>query len=171
MKLLLSPLTRAAAGIGALTASLFMFASNTFAQISNPVISEEIGTIQSSSCDAGNIFVQYFILVWNAVISIGALVVMVMFIWGAIEWLSADGEASKVAKARGRMLNAALGMLLLVASFAIISFISLVFFGENFNLLNFSLPTALECGGDSGAGGGFTGPGTVTNPGGDIISR
>ena len=115
MKLQIPNLTSALSKTAAAVSVFLLTAQVSFAQISNPVIGEDLGTIESSSCEAGNIFVQYFIMLWNAVISIGAILVLVMFIWGAFEWLSADGEASKVAKARGRIINAALGMLLLVA--------------------------------------------------------
>lgn len=118
----------------------------TQAQISNPAAGR-FGEALDSSCDAAPVFVDYFILVWNAVISIGAIVVIVMFLWGAVEWITSDNDSGKLSKARGRMFNAAIGMLLLIASFAIISFVSNLFFGKEFDLLNFSLPTGLECGG------------------------
>lgn len=145
--------------LGLITTLFVMFLStqSAFAQITNPVIGDEIGSV-ADSCEAIPVVVQYFVLLWKAIINIGAIIVLVMFIYGAVEWLSSGGDSGKLTKARGRLLHAALGMLVLVASFAIISFFSMVFFGENFDILNFSLPTGLDCGGTGGAPGGSPSP-------------
>lgn len=161
----LKPFFQLGAVLSTWLSAWLLTARSVAAQITNPVI-EDWGELEGS-CDAAPLFVEYFILVWKAIISLGAIVVLVMFIYGAIEWLSSSGDSAKLAKARTRMLHAALGMLILVASFSIISFVSMIFFGENFDILNFTLPTGLECssggggsggGGSGGSGGGGGGP-------------
>lgn len=124
-----------------------LFAPRAFAQIS-PAIREglennqgitnpAIGTLGDSPvrASAGETFVSYFITVWQALISIGAIMVLLYFLWSAIDWILAGGDSGKLQKARDKMVNAIIGIILLVSAYAIIGFVSAVFFGENFNIL------------------------------------
>lgn len=52
---------------------------------------------------------------------------LVYFLIAAFEWIQAGGDTAKVAKAQQRMINAAIGMLVLVISFGILGIISGVF--------------------------------------------
>lgn len=106
-----------------------------FDGLKNPVIGEALGS-DPEAAKSGAIFVSYFITLWNVVISIGGLIVLVFFAWGSLEWITAEGDASKIQKARARITQAVIGLVLLVSSFTIISFISYLFFGENFSILN-----------------------------------
>lgn len=119
--------------------SMFISAKSVFAQeysgLKNPVIGEALGS-NPDAAKSGEIFVNYFITIWNVVISIGGLIVLVFFAWGSIEWITAEGDATKIQKARARMTQAVIGLVLLVSSFTIISFISYLFFGDNFSILN-----------------------------------
>lgn len=150
----LKPLFQLAVVLSAWFSAWLLTTRSAVAQITNPVV-KDWGELKSS-CGAAPLFVKYFVSVWKAVIGIAAMIVLVMFIYGAIEWISSDGDSAKLTKARNRMLHAALGMLVLVSVFSIISFLGVVFFGENFDILNFTLPTGLECGG-GGTGGGSGG--------------
>lgn len=106
--------------------------------ITNPAI----GNLGSSPTRAasGSIFVGYIILIWRAIITVGGLTVLLMFVWGAVEWITAGGDTSKIEKARNRMTQAVIGMIVLTASFTIIGFISTLFF-PTFNLLELTFPT------------------------------
>ncbi|GIK84474.1 MAG: hypothetical protein BroJett025_10960 [Patescibacteria group bacterium] len=104
------------------------------AQIKNPVTGE-LGA-DAEEAASGEIFVSYFVTLWNAFITIGAIAVLIMFLWGALEWITAGGEASKIEKARNRIMQSFLGLLILVSSFVIIGFVSQLFFGEEFSILN-----------------------------------
>lgn len=64
-----------------------------------------------------------------------------MFLWGAIEWITAGGDSGKVGKARDKITQAIIGLVILVGSFVIIGFIGRVFFGGDFDLLNLTIPT------------------------------
>lgn len=85
---------------------------------------------------SGETFVSYFVDLWGTFISIGGLIVLIMFLWGGLEWITAGGDASKIEKARNRIMQSVLGLLILVSSFVIIGFVSQIFFGEEFSLLN-----------------------------------
>lgn len=119
----------------ALGSAFIGIAPPAYAQISNPVISETLGN-DVEAAESGSIFVSYFVDIWNTVISIGGLIVLIMFLWGALEWITAGGDSGKIEKARNRIMQSIIGLLILVSSFVIIGFVSQLFFGEEFSLLN-----------------------------------
>ena len=49
------------------------------------------------------------------------LVVLVMLIWGAFEWIVSGGDKEAVGKARGRIINALIGLAVLAVAFALAS--------------------------------------------------
>jgi len=107
------------------------------AAIVNPVIGE-LGTNEGAA--DGSKFINYTVYLWRTSINLGALVVIAFFIWGAFEWLTAGSDTKKTETARSRITNAIIGLIIMVASFTILSFISKVFFGENFDLLKLTFP-------------------------------
>lgn len=109
------------------------------AAITNPAIGE-LGDDSTAAAD-GTLFTDYFIRVWNGVITIGAIMLVIMFLWGAIGWITAGGDAGKVTKSRDRMVQGVIGLIILVGSFTLISFISRVFFGDDFNVLQLQFGT------------------------------
>lgn len=111
-----------------------LIVKQAYAQITNPAIGE-LGS-DAETATSGELFVNYFLRVWNAIIAVGAFLVIIYFLWGALSWITAGGDSSKVSAAREKMVQAVLGLLILVASFAIIGFISVLFFGEDFSILN-----------------------------------
>jgi hypothetical protein len=119
-----------------------LLAQPAMAQITNPVIGD-LGSQYEQARD-GTLFTQYFVLLWRAAITIGALLVIVYFIWGAIDWISAGGDSGKLEKARQKIMHAAIGLIILVASFVIIGFIGELFFGTEFSLLEVTIPSALQ---------------------------
>lgn len=127
-----------------ISASLFslaiflIFASNSYAAIENPVVGE-LGT--NAGAADGSKFINYVVYLWKVSINLGALAVIAYFIWGAIEWISSGSDSKKAEDARKRITNAVIGLIILVASFTILSFISKIFFGDNFDLLKLTLPT------------------------------
>lgn len=105
--------------------------------ITNPVLNGDLGT-DIDGAKSGSLFVRYFVVIWNAFITIGALMVIVFFLWGGIEWISAGGDASKVEKARNRITQAVIGIIILVSSFVLIELVSTLFFDGQFSILNFT---------------------------------
>lgn len=60
----------------------------------------------------------------------GSLAFFFMFIWGAVTWILSGGDKAGVESAKGKITNAIVGMILLIASFAIVKLIE-TFFGIN----------------------------------------
>lgn len=116
----------------------FAFVRTSQAAISNPVIGE-LGT--SEGAEDGSKFISYTVYLWKVSINLGALAVLFFFIWGAIEWITAGSDSKKTEQARSRITNAVIGLVILVFSFTILSFVSKVFFGDNFDVLKLELPT------------------------------
>jgi len=109
--------------------------------LTNPVIGN-LGNSPTQAA-AGVTFLTYFVFLWRAIISIGGLFVLLYFIWGAIEWINAGGDSGKITKARDRITQSMVGLIILVFSFVIIGFLGELFFGDNFNILLLSFPTPL----------------------------
>ena len=112
---------------------------NVSAELTNPVVTGALGR-GSADAASGDTFGSYFIFFWNSIISIGAIMVLVFFIWGAMEWISSGGEKGKVENARNRITQAVIGLIVLVGAYAIIGFISEIFFGTTFNVLQINIP-------------------------------
>ena len=58
----------------------------------------------------------------------GSVIFLFMLIWGAIEWISSGGDKQHLESARGRITNALVGIVILFATFAIVSVLE-TFFG------------------------------------------
>lgn len=52
---------------------------------------------------------------------IAIIVVLIMLIWGAFEWIVSGGDKDAVGKARGRIINALIGLAVLAVAFALAS--------------------------------------------------
>lgn len=52
---------------------------------------------------------------------VALLIVLVMFVWGAIEWITSGGEKENIDKAKKRITNALIGLVILAVAFAIVS--------------------------------------------------
>lgn len=59
----------------------------------------------------------------NIVLIIGTVAVLLYLFWGAIEWITAGGDKGKVEKAREKMTQAIIGLVVLVSSAAILLFV------------------------------------------------
>lgn len=57
--------------------------------------------------------------VLTVLFAIAALVVLFMLVWGAYEWIVSGGDKEAVGKARGRILNALIGLAVLAVAFAL----------------------------------------------------
>lgn len=51
--------------------------------------------------------------------ALAILIVLVMLIWGAFEWITSGGDKEAVGKARGRIVNALIGLAVLAVAFAL----------------------------------------------------
>jgi ascorbate-specific PTS system EIIC-type component UlaA len=119
--------------------SFLLSAQQARAELTNPVVESSFGS-GSEEAASGSTFAEYFVFFWNALISIGAIMVLVFFVWGAIEWISSGGDKGKVENARNRITQAVIGLIILVGSYAIIGFIGEIFFGDTFSILQINIP-------------------------------
>jgi len=75
---------------------------------------------------------------WQVAYTIGGIMVLIFFTWGAISWLTAGGDEDQIQKAQKTISNALIGLVILAASFPIIKIIEVVF---GINILNITWPT------------------------------
>lgn len=70
--------------------------------------------------------------------AIAILVVLIMLIWGAFEWIVSGGDKDAVGKARGRIINALIGLAVLAVAFALARV-----FGQfvGFDITSITIPT------------------------------
>ncbi len=106
--------------------------------IVNPVIGN-LG-VNDASASSGGKFVQYTVYLWRTSITIGSLAVIAYFLLGAFGWITSGGDKTKVENASNKITNAIIGLVLLVSSFVLLSFLSKILFAGEFNLLQLTIP-------------------------------
>jgi hypothetical protein len=68
---------------------------------------------------------------------VAIVVVLFMLIWGAFEWITSGGDKEAVGKARGRIINALIGLAVLAIAFALFQ-VAGQFLG--FDIRDFAIP-------------------------------
>ena len=63
--------------------------------------------------------------VLSGAMTVAALLVLLYLVWGAMEWIFAGGDSSKVQKARDRMTQAVVGLIVLASTIAIFNFLQI----------------------------------------------
>lgn len=58
---------------------------------------------------------------------VGSLIFFFMLVIGAIQWIYSGGDKQAVESARGRVMNALIGIVILFAVFAIVKFVEIFF--------------------------------------------
>ena len=124
---------------------VFLLSTPIQAQIQNPAVNTNYGSYAGQGDFSGR-FTRIFITFWNTAISLGTLTALAMLLWGSLEWITAGGESSKIQKARDKMTQSIIGLVILVFLFAIITIINEILFNTGsgsrvFDLLNFEIPT------------------------------
>lgn len=116
--------------------------------ITNPGVGPILGG-SPVAANSGATFAYYFITLWRGVITVGTILLLIYFLWGAIEWISAGGDGGKVTKARDRLTQSLVGFIILVSSAVILAFLGRLFFGDNLNLFQINLPSTIQQGGQN----------------------
>ncbi|MBI2011480.1 hypothetical protein HYS91_01795 [Candidatus Daviesbacteria bacterium] len=75
------------------------------------------------------------------VIVLGALMVLVFLVIGAFNWITSGGEKEKVASARGTILNALIGLVVLAVAFVIANVAGAV---VGISIFNLEIPTLTQ---------------------------
>lgn len=112
-----------------LTASTAIAESININPPKNPITNQGYGY-----SDLGKFVSNVLILAF----AIALLVVLVMLIWGAFEWITSGGDKEAVGKARNRIVNALIGLAVLAVAFALAT-VAGQFLG--FNLTSIPIPT------------------------------
>lgn len=98
-----------------------------------------IGTIQIDQPEKGFKSLSNAISnIITIVLAIGVIMVLVMIIWGAFEWITSGGDKEAVGKARGKIINALIGLVVLAVAFAIARLGGQI---AGFDIFNISIPT------------------------------
>lgn len=98
-------------------------------------------------------FAEWLSRIFGAVLAISALLVLIYLAWGAITWITSSGDPANVKKARDRMTQAVIGLLVLAASTAIFMMVQSALGIEVLNIT----------GGTTGAETRTSGPGAATS--------
>jgi magnesium-transporting ATPase (P-type) len=98
------------------------------AQITNPVV-PKIGTEEPGAELSALIKV-----IISALFFIGALIFIIMFLWGGIKWITSGGDKAQLESARTTILNAVIGLVILFSLFAILSLLGTLFDIDIFQL-------------------------------------
>lgn len=72
------------------------------------------------------------------VFSLAALIVLVMIMWGAFEWIFSAGDKEKIGAARGRIVNALIGLALLALAFLVARIVGQLI---NINIFSLNIPS------------------------------
>lgn len=87
--------------------------------IYNPVVSPSVGT------GIGAVIIAKFIAEFLSIaFIIAGIVLLGMILFAGIEWMTAGGDQNKLKSAQGRLTNALIGFIIVVATRAILGFIA-----------------------------------------------
>jgi len=97
---------------------------------------------QPEGARTGALFFSFALRMWRTGITVGAVVVLLYFVWGAVEWLTSGNDSKGVDSAKKRFTNATIGLILMVFSFAIVAFLNELIFEGEFNIFHITIPGA-----------------------------
>jgi hypothetical protein len=120
---------------------IFLFILNlittqtVYAGITNPVAGP-LGTGQPESALATTVA-----NVWRASLVLGSIGFVLYFAWGALRWMTAEGDKAKFEEGRHKISNALIGLILIAASVAIVQLIGRLLNIGFLETLIFDFPT------------------------------
>ncbi len=68
-------------------------------------------------------FASYLSSLLSGVMMISGLLLLVYLVWGSVEWISSGGESGKIQKARDKMTQAVIGLVVLASVLAVFQLI------------------------------------------------
>ena len=104
----------------------------------------------AGSGEGGGILATQFAALWRAAIIVGAILLIMYLLWGAISWITAGGDKAKVEGARNQITHAIVGFAILAGTVALVTFLGSALKIDFLENLEFNL------GGGGGGGGGTT---------------
>ena len=106
-----------------------------YAAITNPVLD------QTNPEAGGSTFALQLAAIWRTSIVIGALLLIMYLLWGAIAWITAGGDKAKVEQARNQLTHAVVGFAILAGTVALVTFIGSALKIDFLQTLQFNLPS------------------------------
>ncbi len=110
--------------------------STLLAQITNPAVPVVNQATGNSGQIGASVLGRYIGILIPTAIIVGGMAVLLYLILGAIQWITAAGDKGKVEKARERMVQAVIGLVVLSSVVAIANFLGPIF-GFDLLQLNF----------------------------------
>jgi len=99
--------------------SLYLFtAVQVFAD--NEIVPGEAGLVTVGERATVNTVIRWVILL---MVGIGIIAALLFLIWGAIKWIISGGDKEKVAAARGHIIAAIIGLVVLLLAVVILNFV------------------------------------------------
>ncbi len=108
------------------------------AQIRNPVLPSSLGGEGASSAQAGRSLGTIISNMAGALFIFGLLATFLLLLTGGISWLTSGGDKSKLEQAREKIINAIIGLIILAASWAVISVVGHL---VGIDIKNITIPT------------------------------
>lgn len=91
--------------------------SKNFGSISPPpALKEFIGSDPTGAGGISKLLSNIITLFY----SVAAIALLFMFIWGAFDWMTSEGDKEKLESAKRKIINALIGIMLFAAAFAVI---------------------------------------------------
>lgn len=116
-------------GLGVGLSNLYWLAVPVLAQVEKIEVEKPRGAIaEFSPVISGGL---------KIILTVAALVCLVYVIWGGIEWMTSGGEKTSVAAAKARLTAAFIGLIIVLAAWAIVKLLEYLF---NVQILEFTFP-------------------------------
>lgn len=94
----------------------------TQATITNPALRESLRNRLSKE-GGGALLAYYLSSFWKFILIGGAIFFLIFLLWGGMMWISAGSNTESIKQAKDRIMNAAMGLGLLIASYAIMEYL------------------------------------------------
>jgi hypothetical protein len=98
---------------------LVLLAQNAELNFYQAATEAELPTAVNSPDVTGRGFAQLISSAMGGIMIVASLLLLFYLLWGGLEWIYAGGEASKIQKARDKMTQAVIGIIVLATSVAI----------------------------------------------------
>src|SRR3989338_10606446 len=87
-------------------------------------LKKSIETITNTAGDFGSNILQWFIALG---LTIGVFLAVFMIIWSGIQWITSEGDKTKLQAAKTRLTYSIIGLLVIFLSFFIVNIIGTIF--------------------------------------------
>ena len=110
-------------------------AQPAYAKITNPILPN------FGSGNYGEVFAKMIANIWKAFVILGGIFFILYFAFGALRWMTAEGDKTKFEESRQKITNAFIGLTLLAASVALVQLLGSLLEIEFLENLMFTFPT------------------------------